>query len=110
VRPLDWDSSHQGLLEGTMTRKGAQRLLKMLDPRGQTPDREIDLMDPQFQAPPDGSEPMVEGSPVRVSPDCTVKDVYLLMKVAESDGVVYVTDRGILQGTITLTTLMSREI
>ncbi|CAJ1412269.1 unnamed protein product [Effrenium voratum] len=67
-------------------------------------------MDPQYQAPPDGSLPLVEGSPVRVSPDCTVKDVYLLMKVAESDGTVYVTDKGILQGSITLSTLMSRKI
>lgn len=110
VRPLAWDVSDKGLLEGTMTRKNVERLVTMLDPRGETPDREIDLMDPQFQAPPDGSEALVEGSPVRVSPDCTVKDVYLLMKVAESDGVVYVTDRGLLQGHITLATLMSREI
>ncbi|CAE7264210.1 PSL4 [Symbiodinium sp. KB8] len=109
VRPLAWDVSDKGLLEGTMTRKNVERLVTMLDPRGETPDREIDLMDPQFQAPPDGSEALVEGSPVRVSPDCTVKDVYLLMKVAESDGVVYVTDRGLLQGHITLSTLMSRE-
>eukprot|EP00435_Cladocopium_sp_Y103_P069750 s562_g33.t2 len=110
VRPLDWDTSNQGLLEGTMTRRQVELLLKKLDPHAATPDREIDLMNPEFQAPPDGGEPLVEGSPVRVSPDCTVKDVYLLMKVAESDGVVYVTDRGILQGTITLSTLMSREI
>ncbi|CAK9020545.1 Chloride channel protein 1 (ClC-1) (Chloride channel protein [Durusdinium trenchii] len=126
VRPLDWDTSNQGLLEGSMTRKQAEstvgslrgletsashlRLLKTLDPHAATPDREIDLMNPEYQAPPDGGEPLVEGSPVRVSPDCTVKDVYLLMKVAESDGVVYVTDRGILQGTITLSTLMSREV
>eukprot|EP00434_Breviolum_minutum_P030250 symbB.v1.2.026756.t1/scaffold2700.1/size72752/1 len=110
VRPLDWDTSNQGLLEGTMTRRQAELLLKKLDPHAATPDREIDLMNPEFQAPPNGGEPLVEGSPVRVSPDCTVKDVYLLMKVAESDGVVYVTDRGILQGTITLSTLMSREI
>eukprot|EP00913_Durusdinium_trenchii_P019231 g18073.t1 len=110
VRPLDWDTSNQGLLEGSMTRKQAERLLKTLDPHAATPDREIDLMNPEYQAPPDGGEPLVEGSPVRVSPDCTVKDVYLLMKVAESDGVVYVTDRGILLGTITLSTLMSREV
>ena len=31
-------------------------------------------------------------------------------QVAESDGVVYVTERGILQGFVTLNTLMSREI
>ncbi|CAE7753446.1 PSL4 [Symbiodinium sp. CCMP2592] len=110
VRPLDWNISDQGLLEGTMTRHGVERLLRMADPTGDLPDKEVDLLDPRFQAPPDGSEPLVEGSPVRVSPDCTVKDAYLLMKVAESDGVVYVTERGILQGYVTLNTLMSREI
>lgn len=109
VSPLNWDLSCQGLLEGSMTRTNAQRLLKQLDPTGDTPDVEIDLMDPKFQVPPDGGEPTVEGNPVRVAPDATVKDVYLLMKVAESDGVVYVTDKGILQGTVTLTDLMSRS-
>lgn len=94
--------------EGSMTRSNAQKLLKQLDPQGETPDLEIDLMDPKFQVPPDGSEPLVEGNPVRVAPDCTVKDVYLLMKVAESDGVVYVTDKGILQGSVTISDLMSR--
>ncbi|CAE7243439.1 PSL4, partial [Symbiodinium pilosum] len=83
---------------GTMTRRNVERLLRVADPSGGMPDKEVDLLDPHFQAPPDGSEPLVEGSPVRVSPDCTVKDAYLLMKVAESDGVLYVTDRGILQG------------
>ena len=29
------------------------------------PLEEVDLLDPHFQAPPDGSEPLVEGSPVR---------------------------------------------
>jgi len=110
VKPLKWDKSGQGLLEGTITRKNVERLLQLEDPNAETPEREIDLMDPQYQAPPDGSLPLVEGSPVRVSPDCTVKDVYLLMKVAESDGTVYVTDKGILQGSITLSTLMSRKI
>ncbi|CAE7949979.1 PSL4, partial [Symbiodinium sp. KB8] len=110
VRPLDWNISDQGLLEGTMTRHCVERLLRMADPTGDLPDKEVDLLDPRFQAPPDGSEPLVEGSPVRVSPDCTVKDAYLLMKVAESDGVLYVTERGILQGYVTLNTLMSREI
>ena len=33
-------------------------------------------MGPEFQAPPDGSEAYVEGNPVRVAPDCTVKDVW----------------------------------
>lgn len=53
VRPLQWDTSNQGLLEGTMTRKqlmwgGAaacdqlrRSLLKKLDPEGKNPDREI---------------------------------------------------------------------
>eukprot|EP00435_Cladocopium_sp_Y103_P020901 s2412_g5.t1 len=100
------DLSCHGLLEGSITRSNAQKLLKQLDPEGKTPDLEIDLMDPKFQVPPDGSEPLVEGNPVRVAPDCTVKDVYLLMK--ESDGVVYVTDKGILQGSVTISDLMSR--
>lgn len=108
ISPLNWDLSCHGLLEGSMTRSNAQKLLKQLDPQGETPDLEIDLMDPKFQVPPDGSEPLVEGNPVRVAPDCTVKDVYLLMKVAESDGVVYVTDKGILQGSVTISDLMSR--
>ena len=51
--------------------------MEALDPEGSEPDREIDLMGPQFQAPPDGSEAYVEGNPVRVAPDCTVKDVPL---------------------------------
>lgn len=38
----------------------------------------------EFQAPRDGSEPLVDGNPLRISSEHTVKDAYLLMKMAKT--------------------------
>lgn len=111
IRPVDWTATnHQALLVGCMTQRQALRLLKALDPHGETPRREIDLMNPEFQAPSDGAvAPFVDGNPLRISPEHTVKDAYLLMKMSET-GVIYVTNRGVLTGSITLGTLLCREL
>eukprot|EP00434_Breviolum_minutum_P039444 symbB.v1.2.035030.t1/scaffold4634.1/size37086/2 len=107
LRPLDWTNSHEALLVGCMTRGQAVQLLTTLDPYGTTPRREVDLMSSEFQAPRDGSEPLVDGNPLRISSEHTVKDAYLLMKMAKT-GVIYVTDRGVLKGRVTLGTLLCR--
>ncbi|CAK9012323.1 Chloride channel protein 1 (ClC-1) (Chloride channel protein [Durusdinium trenchii] len=108
IRPLDWTKSHEALLMGTITEGQAFRLLRRVDPQGVHAELEVDLLDPQFLAPSDGSEPFVDGCPLRISPENTVKDAYLLMKMAES-GVIYVTHRGMLKGTVTMATLLCRD-
>ncbi|CAE8666954.1 unnamed protein product [Polarella glacialis] len=83
VRPTGHESG-AALLEGTMTRAHVEQLLRSKDPMGEKPDMKIDLLDPEFQAPPDGSEALVNGCPFRCGPETTIKDVYLLMKVAST--------------------------
>eukprot|EP00930_Biecheleria_cincta_P021327 TRINITY_DN15838_c0_g1_i2.p1 TRINITY_DN15838_c0_g1~~TRINITY_DN15838_c0_g1_i2.p1 ORF type:complete len:761 (+),score=102.57 TRINITY_DN15838_c0_g1_i2:38-2320(+) len=110
IRPLDWKKGNAGLLEGNITRKHLEKLLKRLDPAGDTPDQHVDLLDPQLQAPEDGSEPLVVGKPPCVSPEITIKEVYLLMRHCKNEGVIYVTDRGVLRGSITFVDLIARQI
>lgn len=50
----------------------AFRLLRRVDPQGVHAELEVDLLDPQFLAPSDGSEPFVDGCPLRISPENTV--------------------------------------
>jgi len=112
IRPINEDHEHwdQAILEGNITRKHLERLLKRIDPQGDFPDKEVDLCDTQFQIPPDGSEQLVDANPPHVLPNTTVKDVYLLMKHSVNEGVIYVTDKGVLKGSVSFTHLMSRSI
>ena len=42
------------------------------------------MRNPEFQAPSDETiPPYVDGNPLRISPEHTVKDAYLLMKMSE---------------------------
>ena len=41
------------------------------------------LRNPEFQAPADAEVPYVDGNPLCISPEHTVKDAYLLMKMSE---------------------------
>jgi len=111
IRPLDWAEGDAGLLEGNMTRKHLEILLKTLDPQGDQPDREVDLLDPYLQAPvEEDAEPLVSGNPPCVAPETTIKEVYLLMRHCKNEGVIYVTDRGILKGSVTFSSLLARKL
>eukprot|EP00930_Biecheleria_cincta_P021328 TRINITY_DN15838_c0_g2_i1.p1 TRINITY_DN15838_c0_g2~~TRINITY_DN15838_c0_g2_i1.p1 ORF type:complete len:727 (+),score=133.56 TRINITY_DN15838_c0_g2_i1:185-2365(+) len=110
IRPLCWKKGDAGLLEGNMSRRHLEILLKRLDPSGENPDKEVDLLDPHFQAPEDNSEPLVDGNPPCVAPETTIKEVYLLMKHCRNEGIIYVTDKGVLQGSITFANLVARKI
>lgn len=110
VRVTDPEKCDIAYLEGEITRQKLGSLLKKLDPSGSNPDLKVDLLDYKWQNPPDGSDPFVDGLPNKVTPTMTMKDVYLLMKVAGGESHVYVTDRGVLQGTITFGALISREV
>jgi len=111
IRPVDWQEGDAGLLEGNMTRKHLELLLKTLDPQGEKPDDEVDLLEPYLQAPPEAdAEPLVTGNPPCVSPETTLKEVYLVMRHVKNEGVIYVTDRGVLKGSITFSNLMSRKL
>lgn len=110
IRPLCWKKGDAGLLEGNMSRRHLEILLKRLDPQGENPDTEVDLLDPHYQAPEDNSEPLVVGNPPCVPPETTIKEVYLLMKHCKNEGIIYVTDRGVLKGSITFANLVARKI
>mmetsp|Transcript_43466 Transcript_43466/g.93125 ORF Transcript_43466/g.93125 Transcript_43466/m.93125 type:complete len:740 (-) Transcript_43466:23-2242(-) len=106
VRPID---DGECVLMGSMTRNQIDRLISALDPDGTKPDLQIDLMDPELQRPADGSEPYVEGCPPHVTPNTTVREIYLIMKVAHGENVVFVTRDGCLLGTITFGALMQAK-
>ncbi|CAJ1436063.1 unnamed protein product [Effrenium voratum] len=94
-------SASVGFLRGTVSRENLLRVLELED----GPDSEWDLLASRFVAPENG-EPLVETCPTCVTPCSTVKDVFLLLKLVDSD-VIYVADRGQLLGAITLETILS---
>jgi len=97
----------EAVLVASMARRNVDRLINMLDPHATHPEALIDLMDPELQRPSDGSPPLIDGCPPHVSPSTTVKEVYLVMRVAHGEGAVYVTRDGCLLGDITFASLMS---
>jgi len=104
VRPLEED---QSVLVGAITRGNLDKLIHMLDPEGAAPETIVDLMDPELQRPSDGTPPLVDGCPPHVSPSTTIMDVYLVMKVAYGQAVLYVTREGCLLGEITFASLLT---
>lgn len=104
VRPLD---DGEMVLMASMTRQQIDRVISVLDPDASTPERAVDLMDPELQRPADGSAPFVEGCPPHVTPGTTVREVYLYMKVAHGDHTVWVSRDGVLLGEITFSSLMA---
>mmetsp|Transcript_68179 Transcript_68179/g.197456 ORF Transcript_68179/g.197456 Transcript_68179/m.197456 type:complete len:779 (-) Transcript_68179:239-2575(-) len=107
VRPLD---DGEAVLVGSMLRHNVDRLISMLDPDGSRPETPVDLMDPELQRPSDGAAPLVDGCPPHVTPSTTVKEVYLVMKIAHGENVLYVTRDGCLLGEVTFRDLMSHQL
>jgi len=100
----------EGILMGCIDRKGIHKILDMLDPSGTSPGTMIDLMDPELQRPSDGGTPLVEGCPPTAKPSTTAKEVYLMMKVAHGENIIYVTREGALLGEITFASLMTQKV
>lgn len=107
VRPID---DGDCVLMGSVSRSQADRLMTHLDADGKHPEMAVDLMDPELQRPADGCDPYVEGCPPHVTPHTTVREVYLIMKVAHGENVVYVTREGCLLGSITFSSLLQAKI
>merc|ERR550525_1076032 len=92
---------------GCISKKNVELILNLVDPEGLQPELMIDLMDPEFQRPSIDMEPFVEGCPPTARPSATAKEVYLMMKVAHGENVIYITRQGALLGEITFSRLMS---
>mmetsp|Transcript_36295 Transcript_36295/g.104268 ORF Transcript_36295/g.104268 Transcript_36295/m.104268 type:complete len:748 (+) Transcript_36295:54-2297(+) len=107
VRPID---DGDAVLMGSMSRAQVDKIISSLDPDGNKPETPVDLMDPELQRPADGSDPLIEGCPPHVSPSTLVREVYLIMKVAHGENIVYVTRDGCLLGSITFASLMNSKV
>jgi len=110
VRMIDENHGSDAILVGTMPRECIEQVIRMMDPKGVTPEMMVDLMVPWLQHPPDNGVPLVHGCPPTVSPSQTAKDVYLMMKVAHGDNLVYVVREGCILGKVTFEKIMRGDI
>lgn len=84
-------------LVGSMSRRAVQAAIELNKGLG-GPSLLVDFMDPaQWR---DESGPHVNRMPLHVSPNTTVKDVFLLFKVSPEEPLVYVTHKGRLLGLV----------
>lgn len=109
VQHLGKDLADDALLEGSIQRDDAWRLVNSLDPSGTQDDIEVDLMSPLFQRPVNGALPYVDGCPLRVPPTCTVKDVYLIMKAASGQSTIFVSAEGCILGVVYFAQLLTHN-
>jgi len=102
------NNPEEALLHGSISRKNLDALISKLDPGAKNPEMVVDLMDSALLTPVDGgSDPLVVGLPHHCPPDASVQDVYLMMKTAHCEQVVYVCKDNCIMGMITFNSLMT---
>jgi len=105
------DTGVSCMLKGCITRKNLEDIKTDVSSKGHGASMLIDLMSPQYAFVQRGSSapPRVNLTPLHVTEDTIVQDVYLVMKVA-NEPVVFVTKDNLLQGIITLKELLGHSL